>query len=50
LSNGQRALLYVTTWHRVLYVPTNAGYALLLSPADPDAMLADLRRRAGSKL
>ncbi len=50
LSNGQRALLYVTTWRRVLYVPTNAGYALLLSPEDPDGMLADLRRRAGPKL
>jgi hypothetical protein len=50
LSNGERALLYVTTWRRVLYVPTAAGYALLLSPADPDGMLADLRRRAGSKL
>jgi hypothetical protein len=49
LSNGQRALLYVTTRHRVLYVPTNVGYALLLSPADPDGMLADVRRRAGSK-
>ncbi|SRR5258708_3572609 len=50
LRDGQRALLYLTTWHRVLYVPTTAGYALLLSPADPDGMLADLRRRARSKL
>src|SRR5216684_1893010 len=50
LSNGQRALLYGTTWRRVLYVPTNAGYALLVSPEDPDGMLADLRRRAGPKL
>lgn len=48
LRNGQRALLYVTT-QRVLYVPTNAGYALLLSPTDPDGMLAELRRRAGSQ-
>ncbi len=50
LRNGERALLYVTQRKRVLYVPTNAGYALLLSPEDPDGMLADLRRRAGSKL
>jgi hypothetical protein len=49
LSNGERALVYVTTRERVLYVPTNAGYALLLSPANPDGMLADLRHRAGSK-
>jgi hypothetical protein len=50
LRNGERALVYVTTRERVLYVPTNAGYALLLSPADPDGMLADLQRRVGSKL
>lgn len=49
LSNGERALLYVTTRQRVLYVPTNAGYALLLSPEDPHGMLADLRRRAPAK-
>ncbi len=49
LGNGERALVYVTTRERVLYVPTTAGYALLLSPADPEAMLADLRRRAGPK-
>jgi hypothetical protein len=49
LTNGERALLYVTTRERVLYVPTQAGYALLLSPSDPDGMLADLRRRVGSK-
>jgi Bacterial PH domain len=46
LQNGRRALLYVTAWRRVLYLPTNAGYALLLSPGDPDAMLADLQRHA----
>ena len=49
LANGQRALLYVTAWHRVLYVPTSAGYSLLLSPQHPDAMLAELKRRAGRR-
>jgi hypothetical protein len=49
LANGQRALLFVTAWHRVLYVPTSAGYALLLSPQDPEAMLDALRRRAGRR-
>jgi hypothetical protein len=47
LSNGERALLYVTARRRVLYVPTSLGYSLLLTPQDPDGMLADLRRRAG---
>ena len=46
LVNGQRALVYITSWHRVLYVPTSAGYALLLSPQDPDGMLRELQRRA----
>jgi len=49
LRNGQRALVYVTAWNRVLYVPTSAGYALLLSPRDPEAMLGELRRRAGRR-
>ncbi len=49
LSNGERALLFVTTRERVLYVPTNRGYALLLSPEDPDGMLAELRRRGGPR-
>jgi len=47
LRNGERALLYVTAWSRVLYVPTSTGYVLLLSPEHPDEMLADLRHRAG---
>jgi hypothetical protein len=51
LVNGQRALVYVTSWHRVLYVPTSAGYSLLLSPQDPEGMLRELQlhaRRGGS--
>ena len=49
LANGHRALLYVTTWQQVLYVPTTAGYVLLLSPQEPHAMLAELQRRAGRR-
>jgi hypothetical protein len=49
LRNGQRALLYVTAWNRVLYVPTSAGYALLLSPQDPEGMLRELQRRTGRR-
>jgi hypothetical protein len=46
LRNGERALLYLTARRRVLYVPTTAGYTILLSPGDPEGMLAELRRRA----
>jgi hypothetical protein len=45
LRNGERALVFLTAWHRALYVPTTAGYALLLSPEYPEVMLAELRRR-----
>jgi Bacterial PH domain len=48
LRNGSRALLYVTDRSRVAYVPTTQGYAVLLSVADPDALLASLQRIAAS--
>jgi hypothetical protein len=43
LRNGEKALLYVTDTHRVVYVPTRMGYAVLLSAADPDSLVAALR-------
>jgi hypothetical protein len=43
LQNGERALLFLTDRQRAVYVPTTAGYSLLVSPADPDAFLAALR-------
>jgi len=43
LNNGERALLYVTDQKGVAYIPTTKGYAVLLSVADPDALLASLR-------
>lgn len=43
LRNGEKALLYLTDRTRVVYVPTTAGYVLLLSPADPDGFLSRLR-------
>jgi hypothetical protein len=43
LQNGERALVYLTDRRRAVYIPTSAGYALLLSPEDPDAFLAALR-------
>jgi hypothetical protein len=43
LRNGERALLYLTDRRRAVYVPTTAGYSLLLSPADPDGFLWAVR-------
>ena len=43
LRNGEKALLYLTDRTRAVYIPTTAGYSLLLSPADPDAFLSQLR-------
>lgn len=46
LADGEKALLYLTSRERALYIPTTRNYAVLLSPQDPDQMLADLRRMA----
>ncbi|HYL55660.1 MAG TPA: PH domain-containing protein [Gemmatimonadales bacterium] len=43
LRNGEKALVYLTDRTRAVYVPTTAGYVLLLSPADPDGFLSRLR-------
>lgn len=42
LRNGEKALLYLTDASHAVYIPTNAGYSVLLSPAEPDAFLAAL--------
>lgn len=48
MADGSRALLYLTDAPRVLHLPTADGYALVLSTQDPDALLAALRRAAGT--
>jgi hypothetical protein len=42
LRNGEKALVYLTDSTRAVYVPTRAGYSVVLSPNDPDAFLAAL--------
>jgi hypothetical protein len=42
LRNGEKALLYLTDANRAVYIPTNAGYSVLISPVDPEAFLAAL--------
>jgi hypothetical protein len=43
LRSGEKALLYLTDRERAVYVPTHAGYSVLLSPDDPDGFLSALR-------
>jgi hypothetical protein len=43
LRSGEKALLYLTDRSRAVYVPTNVGYSVLLSPEDPDGFLRALR-------
>jgi hypothetical protein len=44
LSNGSKALLYVTDPERVVYIPTRQGYSVLLSVADADQFVNELRQ------
>ena len=39
LRNGEKALLYVTDPTKVIYLPTRVGYAVMLTPQDPDGFL-----------
>jgi hypothetical protein len=48
LADGRKALLYVTDESRVVYVPTKAGYVVLLSATDPDGLAEALRRLAAA--
>ena len=50
LKNGEKALVFLTTRQRVLYVPTSDDYALVVSPKDTDALLQALREAKGSAL
>ena len=39
LRNGEKALLFVTDWSKVAYVPTREGYSLILSTSQPESLL-----------
>jgi len=43
LGSSGRGLLFLSDRTRALAVPTTEGYTLLISPRDPDALLAALR-------
>ena len=42
LKNGERALLFVTDRSKVVYLPTQDGYSLLLSIQQPELFLRSL--------
>jgi hypothetical protein len=44
LQNGETALVFLTGDRRTVYIPTSKGYSLLVTPDDPDAFAAALRR------
>lgn len=46
LKNGEKALCFLTDRSRVVYVPTTDGYSVLMSTADPAALLAAVREVA----
>jgi len=48
LSNGDKALIYVTDPGHVAYIPTTEGYALMLSTPDPERLIESVRRIAPS--
>ncbi|MFO7302396.1 MAG: PH domain-containing protein [Acidobacteriota bacterium] len=46
LQNGEKALLYLTDQRRAVYVPTTAGYSVLVSPRNPEAFVEAVRKVA----
>ena len=39
LRNGQKALLFLTRQNRILYIPSNSDYVLMLSPDNAESFL-----------
>jgi Bacterial PH domain len=46
LSDGEKALVFLSGAKPALYIPTTAGYSLLISTQDPDGLLSSLRAAA----
>lgn len=44
LRNGEKALVYLTQWREVVYLPTSDGYSLLLSVEQPQGFIETLQR------
>ncbi|BDI30728.1 hypothetical protein CCAX7_27790 [Capsulimonas corticalis] len=39
MTGRGKGLVYVTDWSKAIYLPTNLGYPILLTPDDPQAFL-----------
>jgi len=48
LRDGEKALVFVTDKSRAVYVPTRLGYAVIVSPGEPDGFLDALRRASAA--
>jgi hypothetical protein len=46
LRNGDSALLYLTDRSKAVYVQTTEGYGVMLSPSEPEKLVAALNRIA----
>jgi PH (Pleckstrin Homology) domain-containing protein len=46
LRNGDRALLYLTDRSKAVYVQTTDGYGVMISPSEPEKLVAALNRVA----
>ncbi len=44
LRSGEKALVYLTRRHDVVYVPTSDGYSLLLSVEEPERFIGSLQQ------
>jgi len=43
LRSGEKALVYLTNRHNVVYLPTSDGYSLLLSVEEPERFITTLQ-------
>jgi hypothetical protein len=43
LRSGEKALVYLTDRRKVVYLPTDLGYSILTSVAEPERLLSELR-------
>jgi Bacterial PH domain len=48
LQNGEKALVLMTDRHKVLYLPTREGYSVLVSAAEPERLLASIKKHGSA--
>lgn len=47
LANGEKALVFVGRGNDAVYIPTTLGFALMIAPAEPAALLSALSSAQG---